>query len=374
MSGCEGAAHDQGKEPIRVSTGSEISDAWLARLDLETQRSEPAASVDLRIIGPRELALEGPRVLRRHRLRWPGQPALVLHDDAAPTSLVRTCFRAGAADVLPASASVEEIERVVADLIRSKRAGQAHVEEEKLLAAELGKHARELEHTLAQLRQSYDQTLNALVAALDIREKETAFHSQRVATYSVLVGLRLELDREALENLYRGALLHDIGKIGTPDAVLLKPGKFTEKEWEIMRQHAPVGGAILDQIGFLRLASEVPHAHHEAWDGSGYPRGLAGESIPRSARIFAVVDTYDAIRSKRPYKPAHPHARAIQLIQHASGQRLDPSIVVTFLAEPEETWAALEASLTGSITFESCLAACASILPPSPQARVKGEA
>jgi len=352
------AAGAKAKDPIRILAGPELPDSALTDLSVEVVRVEDGASCDLRIICPGELAREGVRALRRHRLRWPDTPTVVVHAADAPTSLIRSSFRAGASDVIPLDALREELERAIGDLVRRQRAGRAQSEEAQMMASELGKHARDLEATLERLRESYDQTLNALVAALDLREKETAFHSQRVATYSVLVGLRLNLDLHELEQLYRGALLHDIGKIGTPDAILLKPGSFTEEEWEIMRRHAAVGGEILDQISFLRDASAVPHAHHEAWDGSGYPRGLRSEDIPLNARIFAVVDTYDAIRSKRPYKEAQPHERAIALIGRASGQRLDPSIAALFSEEPEATWSALEASLSGTITFQSCLTAC----------------
>ncbi len=358
MSGGRTQAGREGKDPVRILAGPEVPDEVLGDLRFEVVRVEDGASCDLRILCPSEFEREGLRALRRHRLRWPEKPAVVVHADDAPASLIRDCFRAGAADTIQHGALREELDRVVGDLLRRQRAGRAQVEEAQLMASELGKHARDLEATLQRLRESYDQTLNALVAALDIREKETAFHSQRVATYSVLVGLRMGLGPVELENLYRGALLHDIGKIGTPDAVLLKPGSFTEEEWEIMRRHAYVGGSILDQVRFLQTASDVPHAHHEAWDGSGYPRGLCAEAIPLNARIFAVVDTYDAIRSKRPYKEAQPHERAIALIERAAGQRLDPSIVRHFVAEPEATWTALEGSLGGTITYESCLSAC----------------
>jgi len=346
------------EEPFRILASADIPDAVLLEIGLRTERVDSGAACDLRIIGSAELEQDGARVLRRHRLRWPDKPAVVVVDKEASAALIRDCFRGGAVDVIERDALPAELERVIGDLIRRRHAGRERDQEAQLLASELGKHARDLQAALERLRDSYDQTLNALVAALDLREKETAFHSQRVATYSVMVGLRLGLSLHALENLYRGALLHDIGKIGTPDAVLLKPGSFTEEEWVIMRRHAEVGGHMLDGIGFLSQAADVPHAHHEAWDGSGYPAGLAGEAIPLNARIFAVVDTYDAIRSKRPYKEAQPHERATQLIQRASGHRLDPALSARFVLEPESTWAQLEASLGGAITFDSCVAAC----------------
>jgi putative nucleotidyltransferase with HDIG domain len=316
---------------------------------------------DLRIVGPAELAAHGARVLRRHRMRCPRTPALAIHAADASATLVRECFRAGAGDVIAEGEIQAELHRSIEGLLLRFSARRDRDRETELLAAELGKHARDLEATLERLRESYDQTLNALVAALDMRERETAFHSQRVAAYSVLVGVRLGLDDTELENLYRGALLHDIGKIGTPDAVLLKPGKFTEEEWVVMRRHAESGGRMLDSIGFLREASDVPHSHHEAWNGGGYPAKLAGEAIPLHARIFAVVDSYDAIRSKRPYKEPMTHAQALEQLDNASGKRLDPELVEVFKREPQATWSEIEKSLEGVITFSTCIATCRSL-------------
>ncbi len=312
----------------------------------------------LRLVGPAEIRAQGARVLRQHRMRAPNIPAIVLLPGDAAWSLARDCFREGAQDVL----SVDELEaslgRVVQRVIERVASGRGQEREAQLMAAELGKRARDLEAALIAVSSAYDQTLVALVSALDCRERETASHSQRVACYSVLVGLRIDLDEPELETLYRGALLHDIGKIGTPDAVLLKPGSFTEEEWAIMRRHVEIGGEILGNIAFLKAASDVPMYHHEAWDGSGYPCALKGTDIPLNARIFAVVDSYDAIRSERPYKAAKPHAEAVQLLRAVSGKRLDPSLVEQFVAEPEASWNQLEGSLGQDLTFELVLQAC----------------
>jgi putative nucleotidyltransferase with HDIG domain len=312
----------------------------------------------LRLVGPAEIQARGARVLRQHRLRSPDIPAVVLLPGDAPWSLVRDCFREGAQDVLSLDELGPDLPRTIRRVMERTASGRGFEDEAQLMAAELGKRARELEAALLAVRAAYDQTLVALVSALDCRERETASHSQRVACYSVLLGARLGLEETELETLYRGALLHDIGKIGTPDAVLLKPGAFTDEEWEIMRRHTEVGGEILSNIAFLKAASDVPMSHHEAWDGSGYPRGLKGEEIPLQARIFAVVDSYDAIRSERPYKCAQTHATALALLQKAAGKRLDPSLVETFIAEPEASWNQLEYSLSRNLTFEGALQTC----------------
>lgn len=317
----------------------------------------------LRLVGPAEVREEGARALRQHRMRSPGIPVVVLLPSDIPWSLARDCFREGARDVLAVDELGSTLGRTVRRVLEAVASGLGQEDESQRMAAALGKRARDLESALLAVRAAYDQTLVALVSALDCRERETATHSQRVAVYSVLVGLRTGLDEPELETLYRGALLHDIGKIGTPDAVLLKPGSFSEEEWAIMRQHAEIGGAILGNIAFLEAASTVPLSHHEAWDGSGYPRGLKRTEIPLHARIFAVVDSYDAIRSERPYKPAMPHSEALELLQAAAGKRLDPSLVEMFIAEPEQSWSQLDDSLEG-LTFERALLAAQRVDAP----------
>jgi HD-GYP domain-containing protein (c-di-GMP phosphodiesterase class II) len=223
---------------------------------------------------------------------------------------------------------------------------------------EFGKRERDLEEALAAASEAYDQTLAALVAALDQRERETAGHSQRVAAYAVRLGAGVGIDGPALEDLYRGALLHDIGKIGIPDAVLLKAGELDEAEWRVMREHAQLGADLLARISFLHGAADVPLAHHEAWDGSGYPRGLKGAKIPLAARVFAVVDSYDAIRSERPYKPAETHTRALELLGGEAGRRLDPDLVEAFAAESPAVWERLAARVRPGWTFCDALEAC----------------
>ncbi len=318
----------------------------------------------LRLVGPSEIRAQGARVLRQHRMRAPDIPAIVLLPGDVPWSLARDCFREGAQDVLSMDELASSLVQVAQRTIERVAAGRSREHETQLMAAELGKRARDLEAALVAVRSAYDQTLVALVSALDCRERETASHSQRVACYSVLVGLRVGLDEPELETLYRGALLHDIGKIGTPDAVLLKPGSFTEEEWEIMRRHVEIGGEILSNIAFLKAASDVPMYHHEAWDGSGYPCELKGTDIPLHARIFAVVDSYDAIRSERPYKAAKPHAEAIQQLGAVAGKRLDPSLVEQFVVEPEASWNQLERGLGQDLTFELVLHACQQVSRP----------
>jgi putative nucleotidyltransferase with HDIG domain len=184
-----------------------------------------------------------------------------------------------------------------------------------------------VEETLGQLQDSYSATLYALSRALDARDNETEGHSQRVTNYALRLARHIAIDDESLETLKLGALLHDIGKIGVPDAILRKPGRLTDEEMEIMRRHCQFGLEIVQGISYLEPASTVIRCHHERFDGGGYPNGLAGEEIPLIARIFSVADTLDAMTSDRPYRKARPFPEALAEIQRCSGSQFDPQVV-----------------------------------------------
>lgn len=184
-----------------------------------------------------------------------------------------------------------------------------------------------------QLREAYTGTLESLVTALDVRDQETRGHSVRVATHSLDIARMLGIhDDQELACIYRGALMHDVGKIGVPDAILLKPAKLTEEEWEFMRRHSAMGYRILAQVPYLRPAAKIVLAHHERWDGDGYPRRLKGENIPLGARIFALCDTYDAIISDRPYRQGQAPDAAFAEILRCAGSQFDPLVIEAFEA------------------------------------------
>jgi HD-GYP domain-containing protein (c-di-GMP phosphodiesterase class II) len=188
-----------------------------------------------------------------------------------------------------------------------------------------------LTKTNTELRLAYETTLEGWSRALDLRDNETQGHTARVAGLTVLLGQALGMDAEEMLHLRRGALLHDIGKMGIPDAILLKPGPLTEEEWEVMRRHPVYSYELLSPISYLRPALDIPHLHHERWDGGGYPLGLKGEEIPLAARVFAVVDVWDALTSDRPYRRKVPVDRARQIIRDGAGKDFDPRIVEVFL-------------------------------------------
>lgn len=187
------------------------------------------------------------------------------------------------------------------------------------------------------------ETIRAIVAALDLRDTETEHHASRVAEIAVALGRRLKLTPAELSELEIGALLHDVGKIGVPDRVLRKPGPLTEKEWAIMRRHPELGFQMLRSFPSLESAARLVRAHHEHFDGGGYPQGLAREEIPLPARIFAVADAYDAIISTRPYRSARSHEEALTEIGRCAGSQFDPQVVRAFLEIADEvSWPASE--------------------------------
>ena len=198
----------------------------------------------------------------------------------------------------------------------------------------------DLERSNVELRLAYDTTIEGWARALDLKDQETEGHSRRVTELAVQLAARLGMKGEDLVMVRRGALLHDIGKMGVPDSVLLKPGKLDPDEWEVMKSHTTLAYQLLSGIPFLRPALDIPYAHHERWDGTGYPRGLEGEEIPLAARLFAVVDVYDALTSDRPYRRAWSRAKALAHIRASAGTHFDPRVVEEFVAMMEERFAA----------------------------------
>ncbi len=194
----------------------------------------------------------------------------------------------------------------------------------------------ELKTAFNEIQSTYEATLEALIAALDSRDSETQGHSMRVAEFTALVARHMGISEPELTDIRRGALLHDVGKIGIPDAILRKPGPLNEEEWEVMKQHPQLGYDMLKGITFLEGAIPIVLSHQEKFDGTGYPRGLKKDHIPLGARIFAVVDTYDAITSTRPYRAGRSYDVARDEIVKFSGSQFDPRVVQTFLKIPKQ--------------------------------------
>jgi HD-GYP domain-containing protein (c-di-GMP phosphodiesterase class II) len=188
-----------------------------------------------------------------------------------------------------------------------------------------------LQHSNVELTLAYDKTIDGWSRALDLRDKETEDHTRRVTELTLHLARRMGIPDAELIHIRRGATLHDIGKVAMPDNILFKPGPLTEDEWKIMRRHPLIAEELLKPISHLAAALPIPRFHHEKWDGSGYPDGLAGESIPLAARLFAFADVYDALTSDRPYRRAWSQADALDYIQKNSGAHFDPKIVPVFI-------------------------------------------
>jgi putative nucleotidyltransferase with HDIG domain len=190
-----------------------------------------------------------------------------------------------------------------------------------------------MEESRAQIADAYDATLRGWSRALDMRDADTSGHTERVAEMAVRLAGTAGVPEHDLVHVRRGALLHDIGKMSVPDAILRKPGPLSEEEWVVMRQHPECAREMLVEIDYLGPALDIPYSHHERWDGSGYPQGLKGTDIPLSARIFAVIDVYDALTSDRPYRDAWTYEDAVAHIREQAGKHFDPQVVMAFLRD-----------------------------------------
>jgi putative nucleotidyltransferase with HDIG domain len=293
----------------------------------EIVRTRPVDLVLTDIEMPGETGIELLERLKRH------DPDLdvVMVTGIVDTKTAIGAIRDGASDYLTKPFNLDEVQIVVGRtlekrrLLDENRAYQEHLED--LVA----RRTREL-------RQSYEATLQALVTALDYRDNETQGHSSRVVEYAMLVAEALEVREPQLTAIRWGAILHDVGKIGIPDRVLLKPGKLSEDEWETMKKHPEMGYRMLQHIAFLEPALDIVFCHQERFDGTGYPRGLRGEQIPLGARIFAVVDTFDAMTSDRPYRPALTIEAARDEVRRCTGTQFDPAVAEAFLGIDASRW------------------------------------
>ena len=229
-------------------------------------------------------------------------------------------LRAGVDDFLPKPFDSMELLARIQTITRLNR--YRHIVEQR----------NQLESMHEELLISYHKTIEGWVNALDLRDKETEGHTRRVSEKSVELAHAIGLKEDQLDNIRIGALLHDVGKLGVPDAILLKPGKLSEEEWKVMRLHPIYAYQWLSPIAFLKNAIDIPYCHHEKWDGSGYPRGLQGKEIPLSARLFAIIDVWDALSSDRPYRSALSTEEVMEYIKRESGKHFDPSLVEIFIS------------------------------------------
>ena len=277
----------------------------------------------------------GLELLTRVRRDYPSLAFLLLvgRNDA---HIGAQAIKDGADDYLLKPVEAKDVLRNLRRALDRKRVEREALELQKRLEQLVVERTAQLSSALQSAEESYENTLLALGAALDLRDGQTADHSRRVCEYSLEIAKRMGCSEVQLKSLSQGALLHDIGKLAIPDSILSKPGKLTPEEWNTMRGHVQIGYDLVSRIPFLRDAADLVLSHHERYDGTGYPRGLQGEQIPLSARIFAVADAFDAMTSPRPYQATRRVSQAIEEIALKTGQQFDPQVVQTFLGIPTE--------------------------------------
>jgi len=281
--------------------------------------------------------MSGMELLRCVRKHDP-EIAVIMITGLADVKTAVDSLRMGTSDFITKPFDLPTIHRAVQRALERRQL----LIENRFYRQELEKNIRErtaeLNGALNEIKDSYRITLEALVSALDAREHETHAHSQRVREFALALARQLGLEGDELTHIGRGALLHDVGKIGVPDSILLKPGKLTHQEWVEMKRHPQTGYEILQNIKFLAPAAEIVLCHQERWDGKGYPNSLRGKDIPLGARIFAIVDTLDAMTSDRPYREALSFDATMAEIKRCAGTQFDSEIVDCFFSIPPGVW------------------------------------
>jgi putative nucleotidyltransferase with HDIG domain len=281
--------------------------------------------------------MDGTALLERTKERFPSMPVVMVtavHD----ISVALQALRDGAYDYLLKPFEREQLLATVRRALETRRLKRENDAYRTNLEKLVADRTQQWKEALADLERSYDMTLEALGDALDAKDAETQNHCRRVTAFTIAIAQRMGLPKEEIKVIARGAFLHDIGKMAIPDEILHKPGKLTDDEMALMREHSYSGYKIVSKIPFLFETAKIVYAHQEWYDGTGYPRGLKGDEIPLGARIFSIADTLDAMRSKRPYRPAQTFQAVREEIKKYSGSQFDPSIVARFLEMPENIW------------------------------------
>jgi putative two-component system response regulator len=243
-------------------------------------------------------------------------------------------LEAGAADFLSKPVERVELRARVKSLLKVKAYNDHIRDHARELEAEVAKRTQLLKTALAEAKAASLDTVYRLSRAAEYRDEDTGTHILRVSRYAAAIARQMDLTEKTIESIMYASPMHDVGKIGIPDRILLKPGKLDPDEWEVMKQHTLIGGRILQgsHTLFVRLGEEIAMTHHEKWDGSGYPKGLKGRDIPLSGRIAAIVDVFDALTTNRPYRKALPVDEALSIIRESVGTQFDPDVAAAFFA------------------------------------------
>jgi putative nucleotidyltransferase with HDIG domain len=262
--------------------------------------------------------------------------AVIILTGAADVKTAIACLKRGAYDFILKPVDIDELLVAAERALERRQLLMERRDYQATLERRVAEATRDLEAAYYQLQTTYRATLQALGSALDTRDVGTEAHSRRVHGYALAAARAYGLPEDEIAQLAHGVLLHDIGKIGIPDAILLKPDKLTREEWTVMRRHPEIGAELIRDIPFLQGAMPIVRHHHERWDGTGYPDHLRGSEIPVAARIFAVVDAFDAMTVDRPYSTAIAFDAARAELRRSAGSHFDPEIVEAFLRIPDE--------------------------------------
>jgi ribonuclease P protein subunit RPR2 len=247
--------------------------------------------------------------------------------------------------VTPPTTRQDTVATLRARLERTERDAAARQRQLERYAADLRDVFKQERARAQELQQSYVATVRALSNAVEARDAYTGKHAERVAAYGIELAHTVGIDTELAPEVEFGFLLHDVGKVAVPDAILFKSGPLTPEEYALVRRHPLIGAEILRDVEFLGEGRQVVRHHHERWDGTGYPTGLAGDAIPQAARVFAVADALDALTTERPYRRASPFTRAREIIRAAAGTQFDPDVVAAYDSIPDERFVALRDGL-----------------------------
>lgn len=292
---------------------------------------------DLIITDIRMPVMDGVALLQHAKQHDPNLAVILITAVIDIDTAVRA-LKTGASDYITKPFNLQDVLNRVSHAIEKRNMLLSKLRYQSELEMKVEQRTTQLRKAFTEIETNHKFTLEALVAALDAREHETQAHSFRVREYALTLGRLMGLEQEPMGELGRGALLHDVGKIGISDAILLKPGPLTEAEWVEMRKHPTIGHQILSGIKFLEKAAEIVLAHQEKYNGTGYPRGLKGDEIPLEARIFGVADALDAITSDRPYRAAADFATARAEIVKCRATQFDPAVVDAFLKISDAEW------------------------------------
>ncbi len=288
--------------------------------------------------------MDGIALLERTKDKYPDMPVVIVtavHD----IEVALQALRNGAYDYLLKPFEREQLLATVRRALENRRLKRENDAYRSNLESLIAARTQQWNTALSDLEKSYDITLECLGDALAVKDAETETHSKRVTAYVIAMARKMGLPKEKINVIARGAFLHDIGKMTIPDFILLKPGKLTDDEMAVMREHAYLGYKIISRIPFLAEAAEIVYSHQEHYDGQGYPGGLKGEEIPLGARLVGVANTLDSITSDLPYRAAQSFSAARKEIQRWSGRQFDPKIVNLFLDMPDKIWEDLRRSI-----------------------------